>query len=316
MKKLIFIFIMGLFCVELYSQQDPLFSQYMFNKLALNPGYAGSREAISGDIIYRNQWVGISGAPKTFSLSVHSPLRNEHLAVGITAYNDRLGAEISNTGVLGTLAYRVIFPESKLSFGLQGGFKYSNIDWSLINAKDPYDLLANPEKQKLVPDVNFGIYYYSTHFYAGFASKHLLQNQTVVIKDAKGENEITKLFAHFYFMGGYVMRINDDLYFRPSGFVKFVKNAPAQMDLNASFLIADRFWLGTSYRTSLGKMSYENQNALSFLTEINITNNWRIGYSYDMWLNELKSFNKGSHEIRIGFDFDIIQTIMRNPRFF
>ena len=300
-----------------FAQQDALFTQYMFNKLALNPGYVGSREALSGDILYRSQWVGIDGAPKTFSASIHSPLPNEHVAVGLTAYNDKLGP-VSTTGVLATGAYRVIFPDSKLSFGLQAGFYNSNIDRSMLNPSDQSDpaLDLSSANNKMVPDVNVGVYYYSEKYFVGFSSKHLLQNQTIVVRNAaENKNEFSKLFAHFYIMGGAVFPVADGVLFRPSTFVKFVKNSPPQMDLNVSFLLKEKLWLGTSYRAAFGKDKFQ-QNALCFLVDFNVLNNLRIGYSYDISLNELKTTNKGSHEIRLGFDINVIGTEINRLRCF
>jgi type IX secretion system PorP/SprF family membrane protein len=305
MKKLFTIFLF-LSVSSLFAQQDPLFSQYMFNKLAINPGYAGSRELLTADLLYRNQWVNIDGAPKTISLSLHSPLTNPHLALGGNIYNDQIGP-MSNTSAMATFAYRIIFPTGKLSFGIQAGVKSTGIIWSKINAHDTQDpFLINRVKNTVVPDANFGIYYYSKTFFAGLSSHQLLQNNTLVTSDAEGNTQVSKLLTHFYGMTGVIIPLGDNVIFRPSMLVKYVKNAPPQLDLNASFLFADKFWLGASYRT---------ENAVSFLTEINIANNFRVGYSYDIWLNELKAYNKGSHEIRLSFDINVAKRLL-TPRYF
>jgi len=290
----------------LFAQQDALYSQYMFNKLAINPGYAGSRELISADILYRYQWVNIEGAPKTVSVSIHAPLSNPHLALGFSVSNDRLGP-LSNTGTMATFAYRILFARSKLSFGLQAGIKSSGIMWNEFKAYDDTEpFLTAPLSNKLVPDANFGIYYYSDRFYAGISSRQLLQNQSLVITDANGNTQFTKLLTHFYGITGAAFPLNDNLVFRPSLLVKFVPNAPTQLDLNASFLIAETLWLGVSYRT---------EKAVSLMTEINVAQNFRIGYSYDIWINELQTFNKGSHEIRLSFDFNMGRRML-SPRYF
>jgi type IX secretion system PorP/SprF family membrane protein len=306
MKRLLFALIL-LSTVQLYAQQDPLFSQYMFNKLAFNPAYAGSRDVLTMDVLYRNQWVDIDGAPKTISASVHSPLRNPHLAVGLTMYNDNIGPSVYQ-GAVGTFAYRILFPDSKLSFGIQAGFKHADIDWREINAADADDpLLVSQIKKKAVPDANFGVYYYSSRYYIGLSSKQLLQNQVIVVKNEAGKSEFTKLLAHFYGMAGVAIPVSENVVFRPSVLAKFVKNAPPQLDLNASFLFNELLWLGASYRS---------EKAISLITEFNITPNIRLGYSYDIWLNELKAYNKGSHEIRLGFDFNVLKNRMLTPRYF
>jgi len=306
MKKLLGTLIILLIAGTLSAQQDALFSQYMFNKLAVNPGYAGSREVLSADILYRYQWVNIDGAPKTISASFHSPLNNPHLALGVNMFNDKIGP-MSYTGVMGTFAYRIIFPKSKLSFGIQAGVKNSGIVWNDLKSYDASDpFMLYPIKKTVVPDANFGVYYYSEKFYVGLSSRQLLQNQSVVVKDSAGRTQLTKLLTHFYGMAGVAIPLNENVVFRPSVLAKYVKNAPPQLDINASFLFANTLWLGASYRT---------EKAVSFITEINIAQNFRIGYSYDIWLNELKVYNKGSHEIRLSFDFNVGKRLL-TPRYF
>ncbi len=305
MNKLLTILFI-LFTFTLSAQQTELFSQYMFNKLAINPGYAGSREVLTADIVYRNQWVNIDGAPKTISASMHSPLKNQHLALGVNVTNDQLGP-LSNTNAMATFAYRIIFPKSSLSFGLQAGVKNSTINWrnnKIYDESDPF--LSSPMNNTLVPDANFGIYYSAKNFYAGFSSRQLLQNQNLMVTDSTGGTQFNKLMTHFYGMAGVAVPVGDNVIFRPSVLAKFVKNAPPQIDLNASFLFANLIWLGASYRT---------EKAVSFMTEINVSQNLRIGYSYDIWLNELKAYNKGSHEIRISYDFNIYKRLL-SPRYF
>jgi len=304
--KQLFISLLLLTASTLFAQQDPMFSQYMFNKLAVNPGYAGSREILTADLLYRNQWVNIEGAPKTISASLHSPLNNPHLALGAHIYNDRLGA-MSNTSAMATFAYRILFPKGKLSFGIQAGVKSNGIVWNEINAQNSDDpFLVNKAENKVVPDANFGIYYYSKNFFAGLSSHQLLQNQTLSVSDSEGNTQVSKLLTHFYGMTGVIVPISDNVIFRPSLLVKYVKNSPPQLDLNASFLFADKLWLGVSYRT---------EKAISIISEINIKQNIRVGYSYDIWLNELKAYNKGSHEIRLSFDINVAKRIL-TPRYF
>jgi len=305
MKKL-FIPLMILLATSSFAQQDPLYSQYMFNKLALNPGYAGSRDLLTADLLIRYQWVNIDGAPKTISASLHSPLNNPHLALGAYVCNDQIGP-LNNTGALATFAYRVIFPKGKLSFGLQAGVKNNGIVLGKINAYQQNDpLMYSNIENKLVPDANFGVYYYTDRFYAGLSSLHLLQNQSQMVTDSAGNTQFTKLLSHFYGMTGAAFPLSENVVFRPSLMVKYVMNAPPQLDVNASFLFANTLWLGVSYRT---------EKAFSLITEINVNQNLRIGYSYDMWLNELKVYNKGSHEVRVSFDLNVQRRIL-TPRYF
>lgn len=304
MKKIVVIIVL-LTSLTGFAQQDALFSQYMFNKLMVNPGYAGSREVFSADLVYRYQWVGIEGAPKTLSLSMHAPLRYEHVAIGGYIYSDQIGPVVDQ-GALATYAYRVNLPKGKLSFGLQAGIKHHTIDWNMIQLEDPDYVFQGDQSNKVTPDANFGIYYYSNRMFAGLSSKQLLQNEYGMVK--VGEKKVySKLLRHFYGIAGVAVPVSDKVTFRPSLLVKYVKDAPWQMDLNASFLFNDMLWLGMTYRTD---------GDFVFLTEFIVNRKYRIGYSYDMNVKELIRYTSGSHEIRLGIDLDLLKNRMYTPRYF
>ncbi|NVO20795.1 MAG: type IX secretion system membrane protein PorP/SprF [Bacteroidetes bacterium] len=305
MKKLVTVILIFL-SLNLFSQQDPLFTQYIFNKLAINPACAGSHDYLTIDALYRYQWVNIDGAPKTLNVSAYSTLRNPHLGVGLNVYSDVIGPTLTQ-GALATFAYQILFPESKLSFGLQAGYKYTYIFWAKVRPFDAGDPIVNAQvKHRAVPDANFGIYYYTKKYFVGLSSKELLQNEMNVVS-INGRDEYTKLLRHFYGMAGASFILSKDIVFRPSMLMKFVMNGPPQLDLNASFLFVNTLLLGCSYRT---------EKAFALMTEFNILEYLRLGYSYDLWINELQSHNKGSHEIRLGFDLDIFKKRMLSPRFF
>ena len=304
MKK--FIVILAFFtCSAAMAQQDALYSQYMFNKLVLNAGYTGSREVLSAELSDRYQWVGISGAPKTLTFSIHTPLRNEHIGVGFYVYSDRIGPT-KDQGFMASYAYRLILPSGKLSLGIQAGVKYFSIDWDKIDLENPDYVFQGAQQNKLTPDANFGAYYSTNSMFAGLSSNHLLQNEYGMVK--KGDSTVySKLLRHFYGMAGMVIPISDQILFKPSTLIKYVKNAPLQMDLNASFLIHELFMVGVTYRTT---------SAMVFMTEINLGKNLRLGYSYDVYFNKLLRYNSGSHEIRLGFDYDLFKNRMLSPRYF
>jgi len=304
MKKLIVI--LALFTGSAaMAQQDALYSQYMFNKLVLNAGYTGSREVMSADLMDRYQWVGIDGAPKTITFSMHTPLRNHRIGIGFYMYRDQLGPTVDQ-GFQSSYAYRLILPKGKLSFGIQAGFKYFKIDWEKIYSENPDYMFQGSQQNKITPDANFGIYYYTNRLFAGISSKHLLQNEYGVVK-TDGKTAYSRLLMHFYGMAGLAVPISGEVLFRPSTLIKYVKNAPLQLDVNASFLIHELFWIGVTYRT---------ESTLVFMTEFNLSKNLRLGYSYDVYLNQLVHYNKGSHEIRLGFDFDLFRNRMLTPRYF
>ena len=308
MKKITIILLLLLACRS-NAQQDPLFTQYIYNKLSFNPGYAGSGENFSLDLLSRFQWTGIQGAPRTLSFTAHTPLRNQHIGLGFYTYRDELGPSV-DYGAMAAFSYRIIFPTTKLCFGIQAGFKYMNIDWGLLNPKDPGDvLLSNQVNNRAVPDVDFGIYYYGNRFYIGLSAKHLLQNQIIVSSAAPDDKtSFTKLVRNFYGMAGGAVPFSDNIIFMPSVLLKYVQNVPLQADINTCFLIYKILTLGASYRTA---------NALGLLIEVNIAKGLSIGYSYDIWFNSLKAYNTGSHEIRIGYEFDLFnKNRMLTPRYF
>lgn len=309
MKKLGLTFLLLFILGFSYGQQDPIITQYMFDKLPINPGYAGSVDALSVNLIDRYQWVGIKDGPNTITFTANSYLPNPHLGIGVYVYRDALGPTVE-TGAMGSFAYKILFPKGKLSFGVQFGFNYLDIDWSALDPMDPSDpLINNQVGKKAVPDAGFGIYYYSRRFYAGISSTHLLQNE-MDISNANPLNttSFSKLLRHFYAMGGGAIPLSDNMDLKPAIIIKYVQNAPVQADLNLSLLINDILWIGVGYRT---------EKCLSFMVDVNIAKNLHIGYSYDSWLNELKSYNLGSHEIRLGCDFDIFGLEkMVTPRYF
>jgi type IX secretion system PorP/SprF family membrane protein len=277
----------------------------MFNKLAVNPAYAGSTEMLSIDLLSRYQWVGIKGAPRTITLSLHSPLRNNHMGLGLYLYSDILGPT-TTYGLMGSYAYRIKVGKGKLCFGLQLGFKYFNFDWQKMNVQDPDFVFGQQSIKKFTPDANFGIYYYSNKWFAGVSSKDLFQNESGMAT-VNGKNTYTQLMRHFYAMGGVNIPVSEKVSFRTSFMGKYVAHAPLQFDFNASFLFNNLFWIGASYRT---------EKAVVFLTEFRITKSLRIGYSYDMYLGKLMAMNQGSHEVRIGMDFDVFKSRMLTPRYF
>ncbi|MEI6124855.1 MAG: type IX secretion system membrane protein PorP/SprF [Bacteroidota bacterium] len=304
MKKLL-ISVILLISMSSYAQQDPLFSQYMFNKLAINPAYAGSTEMLSIDLLSRYQWVGIKGAPKTITLSLHSPLRNNHMGLGLYLYGDFVGPTVTY-GLMGSYAYRMRLGKGKLCLGLQVGIKYFSFDWQKINVQDPDYVFGQQQTKKFTPDANFGIYYYSKKFFAGLSTKDLFQNASGM-STVDGKNTYTKLLRHFYGMAGVNIPISDKVSFRPSVLAKYVAHAPVQCDINVSFMFNNLFWIGASYRT---------EKAVVLLTEFHLGKKLRVGYSYDMYLGKLMAVNKGSHEIRLGLDFDVFNSRMLTPRYF
>jgi type IX secretion system PorP/SprF family membrane protein len=309
MKKSAIICILVLSCSHLLAQQDPILTQYMFNKLAINPAYAGTSEAFSLDLTDRFQWVGMEDGPNTLSFTAQTNLPNKHLGIGLYVFRDALGPSVE-TGLMGSFAYRLLFPKGTLSMGAQFGFDYMNIDWSALNPEDPSDpLLQDQVKNRAAPDAGIGFYWYAPRYYVGISSTHLLQNKIVISQNVDNDKtSFSKLLRHFYGVAGVVIPVSEYLDFRPALLIKYVQNSPVQADLSLALLIRKILWVGLSYRT---------ENCLTVMAEVNIMKNLHIGYFYDAWFNQLSSYNKGSHEIRIGYDLDLFRTNrMTSPRYF
>lgn len=306
MKKLVLILFVFM-SLGAFAQQDALFSQYMFNKLVINPAYAGTRESISATVVGRRQWTGIDGGPETATFTVQGPLKNRKVGLGLYCYTDQLGP-MQSYGIITTYSYIVqLGQKGKLSFGLQAGIKHTDINWNLVDLPDENDLVQNAQvKKKVVPDVNFGIYYYTDRFYVGLSSKHLIEQEYIVV-ETPDKDVYATLLRHFYGMAGVAIPLNDNFLLKPSALVKYVKNAPLQVDLNLNLLIKKVLWVGASYRT---------EKTAVFLAELIVSQKLRVGYSYDVFLNELHQYTKGSHEIMLGYDFPVFKNRMLTPRYF
>jgi len=307
MKRTVILFLL-FFPALLFGQQDALFTQYMYTKLEFNPAYAGSHEGLSLDLLGRFQWVGIEGAPRTLCLTAHTSLPNRHIGLGMYVYMDELGPS-TDYNVMGTFAYRILFDASKLCFGLSAGIKYYDINWSALNPKDAGDPALNGQvRNRAVPDADFGIYYYAKNYYAGASVKHLLQNQMVVTTSSPdGGCDFTRLLRTYYFITGGNINLPGNVQLMPSLLVKYVKNSPVQADFSARVRFLGLMTLGVSYRTA---------DAICLLMELTVYKGLSLGYSYDIWFNALQGNNRGSHEIRIGYDIDLFKTRMLSPRYF
>ena len=293
MKKIYIalLFIVGLTEVG-QAQQDALFSQYMFNHFAVNPAYAGSREVISVNMDYRAQWVGLDGAPTTASFGIHSPVRDKNLALGMNVYNDVIGPTTTQ-GAYGTVAYHLPMPKGHLSFGLRAGLINSTFDFNKLTYQTVETGSSIGSVQEGGASFDAGLYYYTNHFYVGLASAHLSGDSF-----SHSFNDTTSVtFSyknHNFLSAGAALKVNKDVVLKPSFLVKYVAGSPLNVDLNMSVLLKKVLWFGVSYR---------HQSAVAIVTEYNVTDFMRIGYSYDIVTNKLKRFSNGSHEIFLGFDF-------------
>lgn len=310
---------------EASAQQDARYSQYMFNGMLLNPGYTGSVGGVSVDILGRYQWVDIAGTPKTLSLSIHSPLgRSQKYGIGGFLEADLIGVH-QRVRLFGSYAYKFQVGEGYLSAGIQGGVLYLNSDFNLIESAQGVfntDPLYVNNQSNILPNFGLGLYYYTQLFYAGISVPHLLENAYYASEEA-GLQRLSREQRHYLFTAGLVLRMGDNLKFVPSALVKTVlNNAPTQFDANASFLIRETLWLGSSFRFT----DAFRPESLDFIIGFNFGNGGfgklapgtgvQLGYAYDISLNKLRFKHTGSHEVRLGIDFGGNPGRYRTPRYF
>ncbi len=286
---------------EVAAQQDAQYSQYMFNQLALNPAFAGSRDRLSSSLLYRNQWTGIEGAPKTGALSVQMPLQKKRIGVGAEIISEKLGPKSTNA-ILLSYAYRIPFAKGKLSFGLRMGMYNYAFDWSKVDYKDKSDMYnTGIRDSKFTGTGDFGFYYYSRTFYWGMGMNHLNRGKVVSL----GSDSASRQAIHFFMPVGKAFQIGN-VVLNPTLLLKKANNAPASIDLSLNVLLKERIWLGMSVRSNYG---------LVFLTQVMITENLKAGYSYDYGINKIGVAGKGSHEIMLGYDLNLRGAKMVMPRY-
>lgn len=304
-KGLLIVFGMAT-CFVSQAQFDPNFTQYMFNEAIINPGYAGSRECLSGTMLYRQQWVGLDGAPTTLTGSVHSPLMNGKIGAGINFVNEQIGVS-QRTAVSANGAYRLGLKNATLSFGLQLGLVSLSENLSQLNLQNDQQFMINSGK-RTAPNLGFGMYYSTKNWYGGLSIPRMIYNRIDV---ANGSTEVQNSFNvgyfHYFLTGGGVVSVNDLIKIRPNAMLKVVQGAPAQLDLNANVLFNDFIWAGLGYRTG---------DAVNVMVGAFINKQLRIGYSYDYTLSMLQDYNTGSHEIMIGYDLNFSKDKMVSPRYF
>jgi len=292
MKKRSFTYLVfiGIFLVSTLAkaQQDPQFTHYMYNMSIINPGYATDSEGvINAGGLYRTQWVGVVGAPKTATVFVHAPVA-KRIELGLSVVSDVIGDVVHENNIYADAAYVIpVSPTNKLSFGLKAGVTLFDADFGGFQYTDATpDEAFSKNINKTFPNIGAGAFYFSDHYYIGLSAPNLLTTKHLETKNgikATGVEEI-----HYFFTGGYVFDLSPNTKFKPAFMTKAVSGAPLSMDLTANFLFDNQFELGAGYRVS---------DAVSGLVAFSITPNLRIGYSYDYTLSNLGNFNSGSHEI-------------------
>jgi type IX secretion system PorP/SprF family membrane protein len=293
MKKLLIISFVLCCCQNLFSQQLPHFSQYYLNDFLINPAVAGSRNYFEGVSTHRYQWEGITDAPRTYTLSVHGPTKNNKMGLGGYLFTDNVGPT-RRTGFNLSYAYHLKLNEKlKLSLGLNAGILQFMIDGSKITLRDADDaIITNGVQKELVPDAGFGMYLYHEKYYFGFSAPQLL-NTRVEFFD-QGQNPTGTLPSHFFLTGAYKIKATEDLVVEPIAFVKYVSPAPVQFEGTIRLIYKDYIWISGTYR---------DKDAVTASIGYIINNSFTIAYAYDFTTTNLKNYSDGSHELMIGARF-------------
>lgn len=305
MKKLTLLLSSLIISLYAMGQQDPMYTQYMFNGLAINPGFTGAHESISLTAGSRIQWTGTdSEKPVTHTFSVHSPLAVDRVAAGASFISDKIGSTNRNI-FMASGAYRIPVGLGKLSFGMSGGVMTFNSE--PVDARDPNDPLNQNLGTITRLEIGAGIFYYSDRFFFGVSVPNLMNNSI----DANSNSASMPYFdfqRHYFAYSGYVIKLSEDIQFKPNVLFKFVEGAPMQLDLNANFLFYEKFGVGASYRSL---------DAFSLIAELQLPKPFfRIGYSYDLVHTDLFSQQFGTHEIVLNYRFGIKKNILLTPRYF
>ena len=305
--KYILFFLTLLLANDLVAQTEPMYSQYMYNMLGVNPAYAGNREATSFNFFQRRQWVGLAGAPQTTSVSIDGAFNDNKLGWGVQAYDDKLGVERAD-GVNMMMATHIqVSDKGTLSGGLSVGLMNYRID--LLNVQGRYtpsDPAFYSNFNKWLPAVGLGIYYNTDKFYAGFSIPNVLKSRLTAF-DVMNSGIQKVNSTHIFFTSGYVFDVNEDVKIKPSTMIKAVGGAPIEADFNTNVWLKNVIGLGFSYRTG---------DAMVAMAEAQINNNLRVGYAYDITISPLKYYNNGSHELMFRYEFGNNNTKIKSTRYF
>ena len=289
-----------------WGQQDPHYTQYMYNMNVMNPAYAGSKESLSGGVLYRKQWVDIEDAPTTGTFFIHSPV-GKNVGLGLSAVNDKIGP-VEETNVYADFSYTLqLGGEHRLAFGIKGGATFHKVDFTTIyptrpDINDGVFQGANPNETLF--NVGAGLFYYTEDYYVAVSVPNMLKGRYL---DYNGTNYGSEAL-HYFLTAGYVFRLNEDFKLKPSAMVKSSLDAPTSYDISLNGLYLDRFELGASYRV---------EDSWGVMANIGIIPNvLRIGYAYDHIVSDLKVTTPASHEIILLFDIPYAKKVSRSPRYF
>lgn len=299
-----------LFMMGATAQQDPHYTQYMYNMSVVNPAYTGSKENVSLGALYRKQWVNIDGAPETATFFIHSPIGN-NVGLGLSVISDKIGP-VEENNVYADFSYTLnLGGEHRLAFGLKAGATFQNIGlFSDIGngfVVDAGDEAFSQNTSNTYLNIGSGFFYYTNKYYVAFSVPNMLKSTHLNVTNSGQEYQFGSEALHYFLTGGYVFDLSEHTKFKPSFMLKSAIEAPSSLDLSANVLLYDRFEIGATYRTD---------DAFGGMVNFAITQDLRIGYAYDSVTSDLNPKTSASHEIMVLFDLNFPKKVSISPRFF
>jgi type IX secretion system PorP/SprF family membrane protein len=302
-------FVLSIFAVllsgNLFGQMFPLSDHYTFNTLVINPAFAGCSDALSASVSYRTQWVGFQDAPKSYLLSVHTPIDNDRMGLGLLMVNNSLGI-YRETSFIGNYAYRRELYQGTIALGLGFGAIVFNNAWHELEVADADDdLLTDNPESAVLPDFSVGTYYYTEKYFVGISLPLFLSHE---LDQGSKKYKIKNDFSayNYFFTGGYEATLSPRIKLLPSFLIKYQPGHAVQVDFNTQLNIRDRIWMGIGYRS--GKM-------LVGMLQCQLNDQLRMAYAYDFDLSRTAQYKKGSHEILLNYVFSYTRKIV-GPRQF
>ncbi|WP_319503650.1 type IX secretion system membrane protein PorP/SprF [uncultured Draconibacterium sp.] len=290
------------------AQQDPAYTQYMFNTQTINPAYAGTWNTVGFMALTRHQWTGIDGAPKTYTFSVQAPLKNEKVALGLNVINDEIGLE-KRFSLHADYSYRIkVSDKSHLRMGLKGGFtNYShNLQAHQLSSSGGIDdpTFQGEINSDFMPNFGVGAFLYSTKYYVGLSVPQVLVNE---FENNYNNYKSEAQLRHYFLIAGAVFDLGENVKFKPTFLTKATNGAPVQFDFTGNFLIKERFWLGAMYRTG---------DSYGFIAQWIFAQKLRLGYAIDFSINDLRHYSGGTHEIMVSYELKFRKERVVSPRYF
>jgi type IX secretion system PorP/SprF family membrane protein len=306
MKKLfLHILLIPFLGAPAFGQLEPLLDLHQLIGLAINPAYAGSQDALNVGIHSRAQWTGFDGAPRTLTLSSHTPMKNKKVNLGLLVMGDRLGSK-TETGILLNYAYRMTLGSGKLALGLAAGISHLTTDMDRIRYADEGDLLLqNPGQRFIMPEFSLGVYYHHDKYFLGFSMPFFMSHFTSDAS-AKYQFAFRPGDANYLLYGGYIFQASENIEIFPSALFRVNPANASQLDFHCDLIYRERFWLGANIRTN---------GQISALFQVQVNPQFRIGYSYGYELSQLSSYQHGSHEVGLQYNFRYTLNVV-SPRFY